>query len=65
MFRKPNTPILHEKPHTLTEKQRAAVETITGAVVREGNRLGIPVPYNTTIYHLINMIQDHYEDQMY
>ena len=48
------------KKHMKTE-----VETITGAVVREGNRLGIPVPYNTTIYHLINMIQDHYEDQMY
>ncbi|MBQ7175185.1 MAG: 2-dehydropantoate 2-reductase [Lachnospiraceae bacterium] len=48
------------KKHMKTE-----VETITGAVVREGQRLGIPVPYNTTIYHLINMIQDHYEDQMY
>ena len=48
------------KKHMKTE-----VETITGAVVREGERLGIPVPYNTVIYHLINMIQDHYEDQMY
>ena len=32
VFRKPNMPILHEKPHTLTDKQRAAVETITGAM---------------------------------
>jgi 2-dehydropantoate 2-reductase len=48
------------KKHMKTE-----VETITGAVVREGVRLGVPVPYNTVIYHLINMIQDHYEDQMY
>ena len=50
----------HARKHIKTE-----VETITGAVVREGNRLGIPVPYNTTIYHLIRMIQDHYNDQMY
>ena len=48
------------KKHMKTE-----VETITGAVVREGVRLGVPVPYNTVIYHLINMIQDHYEYQMY
>ncbi len=48
------------KKHMKTE-----VETIMGAVVREGDRLGIPVPYNTTIYHLVHMIQNHYEDQMY
>lgn len=48
------------KKHNPTE-----VETITGAVVREGKRLGVPTPYNTAIYHMIRMISSHYEDQAY
>lgn len=47
------------------KKMKTEVETITGAVVREGKKLGIPTPYNTTIYHLIRMIQNHYDDQWY
>jgi ketopantoate reductase len=47
------------------KKMKTEVETIIGAVVHEGARLGIPTPYNTTIYHLIRMIQNHYNDQMY
>ncbi len=47
------------------KKMKTEVETIIGPVVHEGERLGIPTPYNTTIYHLIRMIQNHYDDQMY
>ena len=47
------------------KKAQTEVETITGAVVREGKRLGVPTPVNTTIYHLIRMISSHYNDQMY
>lgn len=47
------------------KKMKTEVETITGAVVHEGERLGIPTPYNTAVYHLIRMIQNHYDDQMY
>ena len=52
--------VQNAKKHIRTE-----AETIMGAVVHDGDRLGAPVPYNTTIYHLVRMIQDHYEDQMY
>jgi 2-dehydropantoate 2-reductase len=29
------------------------IESITGALVREGERLGVPVPLHTTLYRLI------------
>lgn len=47
------------------KRNQTEVEMITGAVVREGERLGVPVPVNTTIYNLISMISSHYDDQLY
>ncbi|MDR3278875.1 MAG: 2-dehydropantoate 2-reductase [Synergistaceae bacterium] len=47
------------------KKAKTEVEMITGAVVRDGERLGVPVPVNRTIYNLISMISNHYDDQMY
>jgi 2-dehydropantoate 2-reductase len=29
------------------------IETITGALVREGERLGVPVPLHTALYRLV------------
>jgi 2-dehydropantoate 2-reductase len=46
-------------------KAKTEVEMITGALVREGDRLGVPVPINRTIYNLISMISSHYNEQMY
>jgi 2-dehydropantoate 2-reductase len=47
------------------KKAKTEVEMITGAIVREGDRLGVPVPVNRTIYNLISMISSHYNEQMY
>jgi 2-dehydropantoate 2-reductase len=47
------------------KKNKTEVEMITGAVVREGDRLGVPAPVNRTIYNLISMITSHYDQQMY
>ena len=29
------------------------IELITGSLVREGNRLGVPVPLHTALYQLV------------
>jgi 2-dehydropantoate 2-reductase len=47
------------------KKAKTEVEMITGALVREGDRLGVPVPVNRTIYNLISMISGHYNEQLY
>ena len=37
----------------IEKKNRTEIDTLTGSVVRLGERLGVAVPYNTMIYHLI------------
>jgi 2-dehydropantoate 2-reductase len=38
-------------------KRRTEIDAINGAVVREAQRLGIPVPYNQMITDLIKVIE--------
>ena len=45
----------------LDRKQRTEIDAINGAVVREANRLGIPVPYNQMITDLIKVIEKSFE----
>lgn len=42
-------------------KRRTEVEFITGAVCREGKKLGIPTPHNETVYGLIKVMENTYE----
>lgn len=61
----------HKSPHYASMLQDARnkrpleLSTITGAIVTEGKRLGIPTPVNETILHLASMIGNHYDDQWY
>lgn len=46
-------------------KQRATeVETINGAIAREGDVLGIPTPVNRTLTELVNAIQTTYQERL-
>jgi 2-dehydropantoate 2-reductase len=33
------------------------VETINGAVMREGERLGVPTPVNATLYRMVKAVE--------
>lgn len=46
-------------------KMPTEIETINGAVVREGKRLGVPTPVNETLYHLVRLISAHYDKRVY
>jgi 2-dehydropantoate 2-reductase len=46
-------------------KERATeVETINGAIAREGDVLGIPTPVNRTLTELVNAIQTTYQERL-
>lgn len=61
----------HKSPHYASMLQDARnkrpleLNTLTGAIVREGKKLGIPTPVNETIMLLASMVSNHYEDQWY
>ena len=44
-------------------KRPTEIESINGAIIREGRKHGIPTPVNETMYHLIRLISNHYDDQ--
>ena len=41
------------------------VEMINGAIVREGDKLGIPAPVNRTLTNLVKTIQDTYQERLH
>ena len=45
------------------KKRLTEIESINGAVVREGKKLNVPVPVNETIVKLMTIIQNTYESQ--
>lgn len=43
-------------------KETTEIETLNGAIVKYGKRLGIPTPYNECVAAFIQVIQNHYSD---
>lgn len=43
-------------------KKTTEIETLNGAIVKYGKRLGIPTPYNECVAAFIQVIQNHYSD---
>lgn len=43
-------------------KETTEIETLNGAIVKYGKRLGIPTPYNECMAAFIQVIQNHYSD---
>ena len=42
------------------QKRKTEIDFLNGAVVKEGAKLGIPTPYNETIWRLVRLMQDTY-----
>jgi len=43
---------------SLQKKQRSEIDTMNGAVVREGERLGVPTPVNRTITRIMKLVEE-------
>ena len=44
----------------VSNKRKTEIEVINGAIVREGERLGIPTPVNKVLVNLVSVIQQTY-----
>jgi 2-dehydropantoate 2-reductase len=45
----------------VSSRRRTEIEAISGAVVREGARVGVPTPANRFVYNMIRIIEDTYD----
>ena len=43
------------------QKRQTEIDFLNGTVVREGQKYGIPTPYNETVWRLVRVMQDSYE----
>ncbi|MDR1204909.1 MAG: 2-dehydropantoate 2-reductase [Peptococcaceae bacterium] len=43
------------------KKRPTEIDSLNGAICGEGRKLGIPTPYNETIWHLVHIMQDTYD----
>ena len=53
-------PTAAHRSSTLQDLQRGArteIEYLNGAIVREGLRVGLPTPVNTTLYQLVRFLE--------
>jgi 2-dehydropantoate 2-reductase len=47
--------------HDVSRKRKTEVDFLNGAVYKEGQKLGIPTPYNETIWRLTRILEDTYD----
>lgn len=47
--------------HDVSRKRKTEVDFLNGAIYREGQKLGIPTPYNETIWRLTRILEDTYD----
>jgi len=45
------------------QKRRTEMDFINGTIVREGKNFGIPTPYNETVWRLVRVMQDNYDNK--
>ncbi|MCL1847580.1 MAG: 2-dehydropantoate 2-reductase [Coriobacteriia bacterium] len=45
------------------QKRKTEIDFINGVIVREGEKHGIPTPYNETVWRLVRLMQDNYENK--
>ena len=43
------------------QKRKTEIDFLNGTIVREGQKYGIPTPYNETIWRLVRVMQDSYD----
>ena len=60
---------LHNQNHYVSmcqdvhNKRQTEIESINGAIVKEGQKLGVPTPINETLLHLVKIISNHYDER--
>jgi len=59
----PQTEMYSSMAQDAKNRRPIEIETITGGVVREAEKLGIPVPVNKVIYHFDKLIAANYDKQ--
>ena len=47
--------------HDVSRKRKTEVDFLNGAIFKEGQKLGIPTPYNETIWRLTKILEDTYD----
>ena len=47
--------------HDVSRKNKTEVDFLNGAIYREGQKLGIPTPYNETIWRMTKILEDTYD----
>jgi 2-dehydropantoate 2-reductase len=47
--------------HDVSRKRKTEVDFLNGAIYKEGQKLGIPTPYNETIWRLTKILEDTYD----
>lgn len=50
--------------YDMLHKNRTEIEFINGAVYKEGQRLGVPTPYNELLYRLVKIMENTYDMQI-
>ena len=45
------------------QKRKTEIDILHGTIVREGKKYGIPTPYNETIWRLVRVMQDNYDNK--
>jgi 2-dehydropantoate 2-reductase len=48
--------------HDVSRKHKTEADFINGAIYREGQKLGVPTPYNETVWRLIKVLEDNYDN---
>ncbi len=43
------------------QKRKTEIDFLSGTIVREGKKYGIPTPYNETVWRLVRLMQDTYD----
>ena len=47
--------------HDVSRKNPTEADFLNGAIYKEGQKLGIPTPYNETVWRLVKVLEDHYD----
>ena len=45
------------------QKHKTEIDFLNGTIVREGKKYGVPTPYNETIWRLVRVMQDNYDNK--
>ena len=48
----------------IKKERKTEIDCLNGAIIREGNALGIPTPFNKTLYGIVRMLENTYHQRL-